>query len=184
MGTRSTISILNTDGTLNSIYSQFDGYLAGAGESLYMHYNEVEKVEKLISMGAVVSLQPEIDIPEGVLHNSDSRTPNVTVFFQRDAKNNDSFFQSFNFSNLTNFFENNSFQGFDYLFKVKNNKWYLINSNNNKLEPLKTKLIKNSDKTDNFEFFLKNKEIELNYEKLKLKFNSLFIADKLKVKKI
>ena len=184
MGTRSTISILNTNGTLNSIYCQFDGYLAGIGESLYMHYNEVEKVEKLISMGAVVSLQQEIDIPEGALHNFDSRIPNVTVFFQRDDQNNNSHFQSFNFTDLANFFENNSFQGFDYLFKVKNNKWYLINSKNNKLEPLKTKLIKNSDRTDNFEFFLKNKEIELNYEKLKLKFNSLFNTNQLKVKKI
>jgi hypothetical protein len=61
MGTRSTISIKNKDGTINSIYCNYDGYIHGVGKTLYKHYTNEDKVRELISLGDISALRPEIE---------------------------------------------------------------------------------------------------------------------------
>jgi hypothetical protein len=56
MATRSRIGIMNTDGTIESVYCHFDGYLTGVGRILYEHYKDEDKVRELINLGDMSSL--------------------------------------------------------------------------------------------------------------------------------
>lgn len=60
MSTRSTIGIRHNDGSVNKIYCHWDGYLEWNGAILQKYYNTADKVEKLMSLGNLSSLGPEI----------------------------------------------------------------------------------------------------------------------------
>ena len=52
MSTRSLIAIEKSDGTYDTIYCHYDGYIEnGVGEELFRNYKDLMKVEKLISLG-------------------------------------------------------------------------------------------------------------------------------------
>ena len=52
MSTRSLIAIEKLDGTYDTIYCHYDGYVEnGVGEELFKNYKERLKVENLISLG-------------------------------------------------------------------------------------------------------------------------------------
>ena len=61
MSTRSRIAIEKQDGTVTSIYCHFDGYISGNGEILQTNYSNREKVEQLIALGDISSLESDID---------------------------------------------------------------------------------------------------------------------------
>jgi hypothetical protein len=52
MATRSRIAIENQDGTVNSIYCHFDGYVSSVGKTLFNHYDQ-EKLTELIKLGDI-----------------------------------------------------------------------------------------------------------------------------------
>jgi hypothetical protein len=52
MATRSRIAIENQDGTVDSIYCHFDGYISSVGKTLFNHYDQ-EKLRKLIELGDI-----------------------------------------------------------------------------------------------------------------------------------
>jgi hypothetical protein len=56
MATRSRIAIENQDGTVTSIYCHFDGYLSGVGRLLKEYYTTQPKVQALIDLGDISSL--------------------------------------------------------------------------------------------------------------------------------
>jgi hypothetical protein len=60
MATRSRIAIENQDGTVDSIYCHFDGYVDGVGKTLFNHYDQ-EKLEKLLELGDISSLGTSIE---------------------------------------------------------------------------------------------------------------------------
>jgi len=60
MGTRSTIGMLNDNGSIDYIYSHWDGYFDGVGKMLHSHYNDTNKVAELLSYGDLSSLEPTI----------------------------------------------------------------------------------------------------------------------------
>lgn len=68
MSTNSSISMLNDDGTVTSIYCHWDGYLSYNGRILYDHYNDKEKVKQLIALGSLSSLREHV-------------TVNITIYF-------------------------------------------------------------------------------------------------------
>jgi hypothetical protein len=90
MATRSRIGIQNEDGSVDSIYCHFDGYPEHNGDILVNHYSEREKVQKLINLGSISSLAPEVDAPaliscalsEG--HSFENQIKGVTVAYHRD----------------------------------------------------------------------------------------------------
>lgn len=49
--TGASISCVNSDGTVTSIYCSCDGYLSGAGKILSKYYNTYERVKKLMELG-------------------------------------------------------------------------------------------------------------------------------------
>jgi hypothetical protein len=55
MATRSRIAIENQDGTVDSIYCHFDGYVDSVGKTLFEHYDQ-EKLERLLELGDISSL--------------------------------------------------------------------------------------------------------------------------------
>ena len=84
MATRSRIAIEKEDGTVLSIYCHWDGYPSNNGKILQENYQDREKVEKLISLGNISSLAPEVDIPEGSDHSFNSPDRNIVTAFHRD----------------------------------------------------------------------------------------------------
>jgi hypothetical protein len=82
MATRSTIALEFADGTVQQIYCHWDGYLEHNGAILQEHYLDPFKVQRLIEGGAVSSLAPSIDKPEG--HSFDKSVDGYTVFYARD----------------------------------------------------------------------------------------------------
>jgi predicted CxxxxCH...CXXCH cytochrome family protein len=60
MSTRSRIGIVNSDGTITSIYCHFDGYPSGVGATLVEHWTDPDKVKALIALGDISSLREEV----------------------------------------------------------------------------------------------------------------------------
>lgn len=61
MSTRSRVGIKEKDGTIRSVYVHFDGYVAGVGEILYEPYQDADKIEQLINLGDMSSIDSEIE---------------------------------------------------------------------------------------------------------------------------
>ena len=68
MSTHSFIC-MEDDDSIRAIYSHFDGYLDGVGATLKGHYQDREKIEKLISLGDISGL---FDTPEDCQAYKDS----------------------------------------------------------------------------------------------------------------
>jgi len=60
MSTRSFISMQLPDGSVRGVYCHFDGYLDGVGKMLKEHYTNPDKVSRLINLGSLSSLGPEL----------------------------------------------------------------------------------------------------------------------------
>ena len=61
MATSSRIGKEQENGTVRSIYINWDGYPHGVGKILLSNYQDLQKVEELINLGDISSLQPELD---------------------------------------------------------------------------------------------------------------------------
>ncbi len=149
MSTRSTISLLNLDGTVSQLYAHSDGYLSWNGALLYEHYRDINKVKQMISLGDMSSLAEEVSPPNGVDHGFDyhKRAPNVTTFYGRDRGETD--IEARQYKTLDDYKENGDFQEYDYIFKEKNSTWYLYHPDTKKFQKLRTALkkeVKNSSK--------------------------------------
>lgn len=60
MGTRSMIGIENSNGAVTGIYCHWDGYPEHNGKILRDHYTTVTKINRLMKLGDLSSLGPEI----------------------------------------------------------------------------------------------------------------------------
>ena len=86
MSTRSRIGILHADGSTDTIYCHSDGYPEHQMPILREHYNTIEKVRELLSLGDLSLLAeritPEPDEEHGFAPAD--RAENVTVAYHRD----------------------------------------------------------------------------------------------------
>lgn len=83
MSTRSFISMQLPDGSVRGVYCHFDGYLEGVGAILRDHYTNPDKVSRLINLGSLSSLGPEL----GEAHDFDTArygNSSWTTAFHRD----------------------------------------------------------------------------------------------------
>jgi hypothetical protein len=71
-------------GGVAGIYCHWDGSPAWAGRTLLDHYRDAETVRRLISGGALSSLAPAIDPPEGVSHSFNAPADGVCIYYHRD----------------------------------------------------------------------------------------------------
>lgn len=142
MSTRSSIAILRVDGTMSQVYCHSDGYLSWNGALLYEHYKNAYKVEKIMTLGDMSSLAEEVDIPVGQTHSFEygERAEGVSVFYGRDR--GEEGIEARQFSNFEEFKKDGDFQEYDYVFKEKNQTWYLFNQTTEKLQKLRNLLVK------------------------------------------
>ena len=82
MATRSRIGIENEDGSIDSIYCHWDGYPDHHLPILEDNYRERDKVAKLIGLGNLSELAPEIE-PTGS-HSFKDPQSGVCVAYLRD----------------------------------------------------------------------------------------------------
>lgn len=133
MGTRSSIAIIKEDGSVSQAYCHWDGYVSHNGVILFSFYQNIDKIKKLISLGDMSVLRSEVD-PSGN-HTFDNPQENVTVFYGRDRGESNTKAQQF--KNVKEYLEKGNFQGYDYVYKEKSNKWYLLDRREHKLKALK-----------------------------------------------
>lgn len=82
MSTNSTITALCTDGTYKTIYCHWDGDIEGVGKKLVRYFYQQEKIESLMALGNISTLEERIDCPEG--HSFENPVANCTVAYGRD----------------------------------------------------------------------------------------------------
>lgn len=87
MSTRSYIAEELPDGKFKVVYCHFDGYIEHNGDILVNHYQDREKVEKLLSLGDLSSLGKDIDPNPNLPHSIDydKQQKDVCVFYNRDG---------------------------------------------------------------------------------------------------
>lgn len=84
MATRSTIAMLNDDGSVTAVYCHWDGYIEHNGRILKEHYTNKDKIEDLLSKGGISSLGENIYPSELDPHDFETPQNGVTVFYHRD----------------------------------------------------------------------------------------------------
>lgn len=89
MSTRSRIGIINPDGTIRSVYCHSDGYPSYNGRILLAHYKTARKINKLIDLGDLSSLDKLVAPPKGKTHSFDKSCPGVTRAYMRDRGETD-----------------------------------------------------------------------------------------------
>ena len=82
MATRSNIAYRTPEGTIRSVYCHWDGYPAHNGEMLRRYYTDQTKIQQLIELGSLSSLNENI-APKGT-HNFDKAEEGVVVAYHRD----------------------------------------------------------------------------------------------------
>lgn len=116
MGTRSTISMENTDGSVTGIYCHWDGYVSHNGQILFDHYNTPERVQELIALGNISSLGAEI----GEKHDFDQSPRGHCNVYGRDRGERDQ--EAVTSSTLREFMDEQA-QEFNYHFR--RGEWYV-----------------------------------------------------------
>lgn len=86
MSTRSLICREQPDGTYYGIYCHSDGYLSYNGAMLLDHYSDMEKLDKLLALGDISSLNINVDPDPTKPHSFDydKRQAGVVVAYGRD----------------------------------------------------------------------------------------------------
>ncbi len=132
--TRSRVGILNSDGTIKSVYVHNDGYLSGVGKTLKQNYTNDEKIKQLIALGNLSFIGKEI----GEKHDFDSEDYESTLAYGRDGGEKNQFA---NISNTIKEFEDlatDTHVDYTYLWDVENKKWVFkkINSTTKNFQEL------------------------------------------------
>lgn len=118
MGTRSFIA-QQTDTGITGIYCHWDGYLSHNGKLLRCYYRYPEKITKLIALGDISSLAPEI----GEKHNFDDRPENQTTFYHRDRGENSEDCKPKHFATLKALLKAAAHCGCEYVYLFDGWKW-------------------------------------------------------------
>ena len=132
MATRSTIALEYADGTVDKIYCHWDGYLENNGAILQGHYTDPFKVQRLMDLGDVSSLGPDI----GDKHEFDSPykygTPEyeawaeakreVTTFYGRDRGETGT--GAKRFKDYADYRKRAQFEEYNYILR-KDGNWYV-----------------------------------------------------------
>lgn len=146
MGTRSSIGVMQQDGSVKSIYCHWDGYYSGVGKTLVEHYNTEEKANAVVALGGLSTLQENLspvpqanerytrsgEEPKIILakdHSFDTPQENVTVAYHRDRGDELSIDK---FTDLKKYNRSGNFQAYDYLYKdgawhtLRGKEWILL----------------------------------------------------------
>jgi hypothetical protein len=119
MATRSTIAMVLPNGTIQSIYCHWDGYLKGVGQTLAEHYSK-RKTIQLLANGDVSSLKDFV----GHKHNFDRATKvKSTTFYGRDR--GETGIESRNHANVEEWLRFR--KGGEYFYLLQGKQWWYCN---------------------------------------------------------
>jgi len=111
MATRSRIAIENQDGSVISIYCHWDGQIYSNGKILNENYTTKDKVEELIALGNLSSLDETIE---------------RTVAYHRD--NGEYHLVQISFINVEELFEDGFSMGVEYIYCFTKDGIWLVNA--------------------------------------------------------
>jgi hypothetical protein len=126
MGTRSTIALEFADGTVQQVYCHWDGYLEHNGKILQEHYSDPFKLQKLIDLGDMSSLAPNI----GTQHSFGDRVDGECTFYGRDRK--ESGVSAKKFKDFADYRANHQYEEYEYILRACGDKavWFVADHNN------------------------------------------------------
>lgn len=145
MGTRSNIGIQHPDGSYDVIYCHWDGYPSNNGKILYEHYQDLNKIKKLIALGDISSLGEEtgtkhpFEQPSRFKGNSwEEKNPayetfmkkygKMTTAYGRDRGEKDCAADHYkNYDELCAMLEE-AWTEWLYLYRIETGKWYYTNN--------------------------------------------------------
>ena len=152
MGTNSKIFYEKSPNLFHGVSCNYDGYLSRVGAILYKHYQNISKIEKLISLGELSSLDKECDVAPkyeytGYHNNEEKRHLGYTFAFHRDR--GDEFIPPMIENSLDKLITNS----YGYVYVWRQDKWFTYDRVENKWILLKDALIS----------LAKENEKDLNY---------------------
>lgn len=120
MATRSTITLSTPEG-YDTIYCHWDGNLNHVGKILKKHYNTLEKVQELIALGALSSLDKNVEPEDDVDHSFDMPANDTTVAYYRDRGEGTSP-SIMHYAQLFQLYDNKE----DYNYIFEDDSWHLL----------------------------------------------------------
>jgi hypothetical protein len=131
MATRSTIALEFADGTVQQVYSHWDGYVEHNGAILFEHYSDPFKLRDLIDLGDISSLGPNIGSqhPFSPHESADAKAAydaaekeGATTFYGRDR--GETGIEARKFANFEDYKANHQYEEFEYILRT-DGKWYV-----------------------------------------------------------
>ena len=193
MSTRSSISILKKDGSIDSIICHFDGTIRNNGVILFLHYQDKDKINELISHGNLEVLNKKIS-PINPEAHALNRERDVCYFHARELGSDKDIAH---YKDFSDYIKRHPFQDFDYIYNEKKRAWFVLDLNLNlNLNPpgfqqfsLK-KLVKQSYKKDeiksplvqDLESYLRDEQAKEKYNKIKKEIPKLKQQINIKIK--
>ena len=133
MGTRSTIALEFADGTVEQVYCHWDGYLSHNGQILQKHYSDPFVLQKLIDLGDISSLRPQIGTTHAFSHfgtTLDQEAYNflygeMTTFYGRDRGETGT--SAKKFKDYEDYLAHHQYEEYDYILRNVNGKatWFV-----------------------------------------------------------
>lgn len=125
ISTRSSIGIKYKDGTIKDIYCHYDGYLEYNGQMLYYYYRNIEKIQELIDLGDISSLNKKLNPDPNFKHGFEyeDRQEDIVVAYGRDRGESNISCKSYN--NIEDYKKNllESWKEYSYLYDEDKEKW-------------------------------------------------------------
>ena len=120
MATRSTIALEFADGTVEQVYCHWDGYLSNNGQILLKHYSDPFKLQRLIDLGAISSLGPEIGEKQD-FDKRDTHNDNWSLIYARDRGEE---LVKHRFKDFADYRANAQSEEYNYILRT-DGKWYV-----------------------------------------------------------
>lgn len=162
MGDRSTIALLQTDGTVESVFTYWNGFISGNGALLYQYHNSRELVQDLINLGDIYNLTDIIEPPIGTTHTIEKPINGVSLFYSRDGTEK---VTTKKYNSLEHYLNCDDLQGYNYIFYENKKQWYLIDNDTKKLEKLTKHLLQDEEVSDHIKKMIKNEKLKNKLEK-------------------
>jgi hypothetical protein len=145
MATRSTIALEFADGTVQQVYSHWDGYINHNGKILLEKWSDPFKLQQLINLGSISSLSSEIGIKHPfsnphsygtAAHDQHERDhKHMTTFYCRDRGED---LHVNTFKDFAEYERNHQYEEYEYILRNVNGvaTWFVQTYESYGYEPL------------------------------------------------
>ena len=131
MATRSYIGKELETGEIRLVYCHWNGYPSNNGKILLEHYTKEEKIDKLLDLGDLSSLDVSIEKPSG--HSFSNKVNGYSIFYGRDREEKD--IDARLVKNIVEELKEN-WCAYAYIFKPKEKAWYFLRTGEEKMRKL------------------------------------------------